>query len=222
MSGRLNPSVQNPSLLWHNQGVDRSSRYSRSRPARSGEDDAGGDRVGRPERTRERRTIPPLDAAALERLALRYVERFATTRGKLADYLRRKIRERGWDGEPANVEVLTERFVQAGYVDDRAYAEMKTASLARRGFGERRITAALHAARVGADDAAEVVEQARDGAFDQAMAFARRKRIGPFAVAAADEALRRKQLAAMLRAGHSFTLSDKIVRSCVTPDGNDD
>ena len=43
----------------------------------------------------ERRTLPPLDAAALERLALRYVERFATTRGKLTDYLRRKIREIG-------------------------------------------------------------------------------------------------------------------------------
>ena len=44
---------------------------------------------------REPRLARPLDAAALDRLALRYVERFATTRGKLADYLRRKMRERG-------------------------------------------------------------------------------------------------------------------------------
>jgi regulatory protein len=36
------------------------------------------------------RRIPgPLDSAALDRLALRYVERFATTRAKLAAYLAR-------------------------------------------------------------------------------------------------------------------------------------
>ncbi|WP_375272106.1 regulatory protein RecX [Sphingomonas sp.] len=166
--------------------------------------------------------MPPLNAVALEGLALRYVERFATTRGKLADYLRRKIRERGWEGEPADVAALAERFAEKGYVDDRGFAEMKAASLARRGYGERRISAALHAAHVGADDAAEVVEQARDGAHEQAMAFARRKRIGPFARQPADENQRRKQLAAMMRAGHSFALSSQIVRSCVTGDGNDD
>lgn len=217
MSGRLNPSIQNPSSLWHKQGVDRSSRSSRAHGVGTKDDEAA---RGRP--PRERRVAPPLNAAALEGLALRYVERFATTRGKLADYLRRKIRERGWEGEPTDVAALAERFAERGYVDDRGFAEMKAASLARRGYGERRISAALHAAHVGADDAAEVVEQARDGAHDQAMAFARRKRIGPFARHPADEDQRRKQLAAMLRAGHSFALSSQIVRSCVTGGGNDD
>ncbi|NTS65107.1 regulatory protein RecX [Sphingomonas sp. HHU CXW] len=222
MSGRLNPNVQNPSLLWHNQGVDGSSNNRRSSRARTGDDDTRDDRSRRAGGARERRTVPPLTAVSLEGLALRYVERFATTRGKLSDYLRRKIRERGWEGEAADVTALAERFAERGYVDDRAYAEMKTASLARRGFGERRISAALHAARVEANDAAEAVEQVRDGAFEQAMAFARRKRIGPFARHPVDDDQRRKQLAAMLRAGHSFTLANKIVRSCADPDGNDD
>ncbi|HVJ00769.1 MAG TPA: RecX family transcriptional regulator, partial [Sphingomonas sp.] len=48
---------------------------------------------------RSRRPLSPLDRADLERLALRYVERFATTRARLAAYLDRKIRERGWAGE---------------------------------------------------------------------------------------------------------------------------
>ena len=39
---------------------------------------------------RARRERPPLDHKMLEELALRYVERFATTRAKLRDYLRRK------------------------------------------------------------------------------------------------------------------------------------
>ncbi|HYZ48955.1 MAG TPA: RecX family transcriptional regulator, partial [Sphingomonas sp.] len=45
------------------------------------------------------RGAAPLDAPALERFALRYVERYATTRARLADYLSRKLRERGWAGE---------------------------------------------------------------------------------------------------------------------------
>ena len=57
-----------------------------------------------------RRATTPLDAAALDRIALRYVERFATTRARLADYLRRKIRERGWDGEPVDPAAIAERF----------------------------------------------------------------------------------------------------------------
>lgn len=48
---------------------------------------------------RSNRPLTPLDPARLERLALRYVERFATTRVKLTRYLERKVRERGWDNE---------------------------------------------------------------------------------------------------------------------------
>ena len=45
---------------------------------------------------RERRVLQPLDEQGLNGLALRYVERFATTRAKLRAYLDRKLRERGW------------------------------------------------------------------------------------------------------------------------------
>ena len=41
----------------------------------------------------------PLDAARLNGLALAYAARFAVSAAKLADYLRRKLRERGWEGE---------------------------------------------------------------------------------------------------------------------------
>ncbi|WP_019516105.1 regulatory protein RecX [Sphingomonas sp. Mn802worker] len=158
----------------------------------------------------------------MEALALRYVERFATTQGKLSDYLRRKIRERGWQGEAIEVTEIAARFAELGYVDDRGYAEMKSASLARRGYGERRITVALHAARVGAADAEGALDQVRDGALDHALAFARRKRIGPFATQPVDEDQHRRQLAAMLRAGHSFTISAKIVRLTDADDAIDD
>ena len=73
-----------------------------------------------------------LTGEAADRLALRYVERFATTRGRLADYLSRKLRERGWTGEAApDPAAVAERMAGRGYVDDRGYAAMKGAALTR-------------------------------------------------------------------------------------------
>ncbi|WP_343527912.1 RecX family transcriptional regulator [Sphingomonas sp.] len=148
----------------------------------------------------------------MEQLALRYVERFATTEGKLVDYLMRKRRERGWAGEgPPDVAGLAARIVALGYIDDRAYAEAKAASLARRGMGARRVRQALQAARVGEDDHAAIAPQVAEAARDAALAFARRRRIGPFGDGQADRAMREKQFAAMMRAGHDSALSRRIL-----------
>ena len=160
---------------------------------------------------REKRTPPPLDAGSLERLALRYVERFATTQGKLADYLTRKIRERGWDGVAADPRGLATRMADLGYVDDRAFAEAKAAALGRRGFGARRIGVALRQARVREEDTVELAPAIADRAVEAALTFARRKRIGPYGNGDTDRAVREKQFAAMLRAGHGFELSRRII-----------
>jgi regulatory protein len=157
-----------------------------------------------------RRPVPALDRPALERLALRYVERFATTRGRLTDYLKRKIRERGWDGETADPAAIAEHMAELGYIDDRAYGEAKASAMARRGLGARRVAGALHQAGVKGDDAEAIAPGIADRALDAAVAFARRRRIGPFAEEPADRPLREKQIGAMLRAGHSPTLARRI------------
>lgn len=168
-------------------------------------------RPRQPRAPKERRAPPPLDAAALDRLALRYVERFATTRGKLADYLRRKVRERGWEGAAVDPEKVADRMKELGYVDDRAFAEARAASLTRRGLGAGRVAIALRVARVGEEDAASVAPMLADEATATALDFARRRKIGPYAEEAADRPLREKQLARMVRAGHSFVLARRIV-----------
>jgi regulatory protein len=157
-----------------------------------------------------RRPVPALDRPALERLALRYVERFATTRGRLIDYLKRKIRERGWEGETADPAAIAERMAELGYIDDRAYGEAKASAMARRGLGARRVAGALHQAGVKGDDAEAIAPGIADRALDAAVAFARRRRIGPFAEEPADRPLREKQIGAMLRAGHAPTLARRI------------
>ncbi|WP_425228256.1 RecX family transcriptional regulator [Sphingomonas sp.] len=163
-------------------------------------------------RREPRRPPPPLDPAALERLALRYVERFATTRGKLADYLRRKVRERGWaDEAAADADALAQRMAALGYVDDRAWAEAKAEALGRRGLGARRVGEALRAARVEEDDRAAVADDVAGRTIEAALAFARRKRLGPWARGEVDRPAREKQLAAMLRAGHPLDLARRVL-----------
>jgi regulatory protein len=160
-----------------------------------------------------RRPTTPLDGPALERLALRYVERFATTRGRLRDYLQRKIRERGWAGDAAaDPEGVAERMAELGYVNDRLYAESKAGAMARRGLGARRVSQALHHAGIEKEDAAAVAPMVESETATSAIAFARRKRIGPFARESSDRPAQEKQLAAMLRAGHSLELARRLVR----------
>lgn len=158
------------------------------------------------------RPIPPLDAAALERLALRYVERFSTTRAKLAAYLTRKIRERGWEGDSSDPAALAERLATLGYIDDRLFAEAKARSMGRRGLGARRVQDALRHAGVVGEDAAIVAPTLSDARIETALVFARKRRIGPFADTPPDRARIAKQVAAMVRAGHAPELAWKIAR----------
>ena len=161
----------------------------------------------------QRRPPRPLDAPRLEELALAYVARFATSAAKLEGYLARKLRERGWEGEgPAPVAALVERFVRAGYVDDLAFARAKSGSLLRRGYGQRRIGQALHAA--GIDE--QVRDEVRVGPAEErraALAMARKRGFGPFGRSEPDRAMREKQIAAMLRAGHRLDSARELVNA---------
>lgn len=175
--------------MWHKEGVDGQSKR-------------------RNDRTRERTPPRPLDAARLDEMAIRYVSRFATTRAKLRDYLRRKLRERGWEpeGEPP-IDALIERVADLGYVDDAAFARAKGGALTARGLGRGRVTQALRAAGVSDDDGAEAKADADEHAAESALRFAKRKRIGPWAAERPDRAGREKWIGAMLRAGHPMTLA---------------
>jgi regulatory protein len=154
-----------------------------------------------------------LNAADLDRLALRYVERYATTRGRLADYLGRKIRERGWGGEESpDPAAVAQRMADLGYVNDRTFAESRANAMGSRGLGSRRIDQALRYAGVKQEDVEAVAPAMAADSLSSALAFARRRRIGPFAREVAERPLQEKQLAAMLRAGHAFDLARRIVR----------
>ncbi|HKR17425.1 regulatory protein RecX [Rhizorhapis sp.] len=157
---------------------------------------------------------PALNGERLEQLALHYAGRYATTRAKLAAYLQRKLRERGWDGDrPPDVEGLIARFAELRYVDDTAFAAMRTASLGRRGYGARRIEENLRAAGIEEAERDTARRMAEKDQWRAAEAFARKRRIGPFAAEAADREKQQKQIAAFLRAGHDFDLARRFVQA---------
>lgn len=158
------------------------------------------------------RPRPPLDPSSLNELAIAYVGRFATSRAKLGDYLRRKLRERGWAGEAdPDLAGVTDRLAGLGYVDDAAYAVARARALTGRGYGGRRVGQALHAAGIGEEDGGEARALAHEERVEAALKMARRRRVGPFAADPLDPVQRDKAIAAMLRAGHGFALARAIV-----------
>jgi regulatory protein len=157
----------------------------------------------------------PLNPAKLRDLALHYVGRYATSQAKLATYLNRKLRERGWvEGAalPDITEIVAD-FARLGYVDDAAFAASRARSLTQRGFGLRRVNEDLRAKGISEGDAQEARDDSENARWLSADHFARRKRIGPYATENATPELRQKQLQAFLRAGHSFDIAKAFVRA---------
>jgi regulatory protein len=150
----------------------------------------------------DKKPPPPLNDERLRGLALHYVGKYATTQAKLAAYLTRKVRERGW-----------EQFAELGYINDAQFAESRSRSFVRRGYGERRLSEDLRASGIGEGDAAVAKEHMTESTFIAAENFARRKRIGPFAGEAAPPEKRQKQLQAFLRAGHDFAVAKRFVNA---------
>ena len=162
---------------------------------------------------RERKPPKPIDAARLEELALAYVARFATSAAKLERYLKRKLRERGWDGErEPDTDGVVARYVELGYVDDAAFARAKSGSLLRRGFGPRRVRQVLGEAGI-AEDVREEVRAGEAAERHAALALARKRGFGPFGPTAPDRERRQKQIAAMLRAGHPLDSAREMVEA---------
>lgn len=166
---------------------------------------------------RTRRKPKPLDRTRLRDLALAYVARFATSAGKLETYLKRKLRERGWEdeGDPG-IDELVADFADKGYVDDRGYGKMKAGGLLSRGYGARRVDETLRAAGLDEGLRSELAPGERE-AREAALALAQRRRFGPFSTPPEDETgemrhkRNEKQLAAMVRAGHTFAHAQAIL-----------
>ncbi len=175
--------------------------------------------AGRRGRRAPRRATPEY----LERAALFYLERYASSSENLRRVLRRKVersvRAHGTDREAgfAAVDALVARFARSGLVDDRRFAEGKAASLHRRGGSARAIRATLAAKGVPAQEIDAAVTGLEDLSADPelaaACAFARRRRLGPWRRPEDRAEMQSKDLAALGRGGFSFETARRVLQA---------
>ncbi|HWD58869.1 MAG TPA: RecX family transcriptional regulator [Stellaceae bacterium] len=170
----------------------------------------------------------PPDAALIERWALSYVGRFASSAENLRRVLRRRVRKRLPDDRDAAatafaaIDALVARYRESALVDDAAYAAGRARSRLRRGQSLRTIRAGLAAKGVGAEDAAAAIDALRENGdpdLDAAVAFARRRRIGPWRrdPGAPGDGVRDKELGAFARAGFARAAAMAML-GCETPE----
>jgi len=174
-------------------------------------------------------------SARLENAALYYLSRYAASEFSLRRVLENRVR-RASLGDPlfacdheaqaelrAVIENIVARHRASGILDDAVYAGMKARGARRQGRSARMIKMQL--AQKGL--AAEVVEQAlRVAAEDMdagqaelaaARILAKRRKWGPFGPPAATDK-KRKQFAAMARAGFSLAVVKRVLSGDVEED----
>jgi regulatory protein len=166
-------------------------------------------------------SVPPrITPSYLENAALHYLERFAASTGSLRRVLKRKVARSAahWGDDTAegaaHIETVIAKLTELGYLNDAAYAELKTGVLHRRGKGARAIRASLAAKGVGASDAAAALaalaEEHPQPDRAAAISLARRRRLGPFRVGGRAEN-RARDLAVMGRNGFDFETARAVI-----------
>lgn len=154
----------------------------------------------------------------LDRWALAYLGRFASSAENLRRVLLRRVRRRSPSGSEATraaaplIDALVERYRRSGLLDDAAYAAQRAQSLNRRGESTTRIRARLAAKGVKGSTATEALATLRDEGGDPdlvaACAFARRRRLGPYRRGPPDPG---RELAAFARAGFSRRVAHQVL-----------
>jgi regulatory protein len=172
--------------------------------------------AGKASRRRERPLPRAVTPAYLDRAALAYLERFASSAENLRRVLKRKVerrcRLRGEDPAPflALLDDVVARALRSGLVDDRRYAEARVATLRRRGASARAIGAKLAGKGVARDVVAGALAASDEDELAAAHGLARRRRLGPYRTGDR-AAAREKDLAALARAGFAFGVAREVV-----------
>jgi regulatory protein len=167
------------------------------------------------ERRPPRPAGPPPDAAKLREVAIAHLARFAATEAGLRRVLARRVdrwaREAGQQGQEdvaaraaaarAAAAEVAKRLAAEGAVDDKAFAASRARRLLRGGRSRRGALAHLRDKGVDAETAAAALPEGEAAELDAALAFCRRRRIGPFATTETSPEARLKALGALARAG---------------------
>ena len=170
--------------------------------------------------SKRRRKIRKISADSLERAALHYLERYASSAANLRRVLMRRVQRSAaaHDTDPADgaalVDALIARFRETGLLDDVTYSRSRAETLHRQGASSRMTRAKLAAKGVRSEIIDEALETLTDltPAPDLAAAcnYARRRRLGPWR-RADRESHRDRDLAALGRQGFGYEIARRVV-----------
>jgi regulatory protein len=156
----------------------------------------------------------------LENAALHYLKRYAATVSQLKRVLVRRvdrsIRVHGGDRPEALgwVDALVDKLLRSGLINDSAYAGMKAQALRASGRSSKMIAQKLRMKGVPAELVQQKLAEATAELSEEEAAriWARKKRLGPFRRdVKTREENRRRDLAALARAGFSFGVAKKVI-----------
>lgn len=170
------------------------------------------------------RRPPTLSEAYLRREARRYLERWWPTEQRMREVLLRRVRTCVGHGTgtleegQALVRLVVADLVERGVLDDRRYAEALTEELHRKGTSGRKMRAKLREKGVSGALADEVLRafdrdhEGPDPELERAVAYVRRRRLGPLRLDPEKRKARRERdLAAVARAGFPFQVALRVI-----------
>ena len=179
-----------------------------------------------------RKRIKVPTAEYLANVALYYLSRFAASEASLRRVLENRLRRAAMVHEAFTadktaqetlhraIDAIVAQHKKTGVLDDVAYAAMKVRGLRRSGRSARRITQQLQQKGVAAGIISAALkpgdeENGEDAERKAALAFARRRGLGPFRKSQKDlpENIGRKDFAAMARAGFSYDIMRDVLGS---------
>ena len=166
----------------------------------------------------------PITAKYLQSAATFHLERYPSSAEGLRRMLERRVAKAKIAEAPIVVNVkgviaeIVAKFVAAGVIDDKAFAQTKARALHRRGTSGRLTRQKLKLAGVDPDtlDQAmagldqELDTDPRQREWKAAAALARRRRLGPFRAKERKEH-RNRDLATMARAGFDYELARRVI-----------
>jgi regulatory protein len=166
------------------------------------------------------RRLRPPTPERLRNRALAYLRRFATTEAHLGGVLLRRARpEAAAHGiEEADLVAmilpLVRRLAEAGAIDDAAFARARARRLTGEGNAPGRIRDKLRQKGLAGEAVAtaidEVGQEVGDVELAAAIAFARRRRLGPWRRGGMTP---EKELATFARAGFGYRVAQQVIRA---------
>ena len=173
--------------------------------------------------TRRRKVPRKVTPSSLENAALYYLQRFATSSENLRQVLSRRV-NRSAKHHDTDIEAcasliddLIRRYLESGLLDDRVYARAQATSLNRRGKSVRTIRVALAQKSIPGSIIDETLdalsEELGEPDLAAAIAYARKRRFGPYRNPDTPSEKKEKELAALARSGFSYSMARRIIEA---------